>query len=752
MKVLSRSERQRHLLGAAKSYQLLNYSVIPVHGNADKNRSKVAAVSWKLYQRRPASLNEIKTWFTQHQFQGLAIVTGRVSGLVVLDFDDADLAREFANRYPELTRTRTVQTANRQLPHYYYHLPAHLYLGTRRAAGVDLQADGCYVIAPPTVIGEAAYRIVRGGQPQTLTNAKIQQINVFFEALGSTPHQDGMEGGKSPFSPVMIQVNRPVLSLEDAVNLYQLQAVQLGRNNALFKIVLRLRDSGWTQQEVLNHFVSLHVQQTARTGGPQFESPQQRHAEARATIASAYTHPPRRQVKLQQTQKLSLPNRVREFWLQAKQTYLVRVLDGLLLNGIQPNQFLTEKHIGQILKDQVGRHSILKALSATYPDGTPIFTAASESDPSPRPPSHTDVATANAEDSNNQCLLFGVTKSNKNLRGRPPKSYKVPDIELICAQLGLEQTAGDPLNLDDVSSVRKYREAMQRELIKRRPGQYTRKWLAQRLGISIRTLQRYRNDVCLKQRPIYDKKAISWDNLNHVPEENEIAGVFLQDETGKRYPAIRTLTKVLLNRKKQIYLMRQRANYYWHTTTHPLALMSHYDVSKTPENAENRPSHVNLVSSAGEREKTAETTQFYAQRTHTTNEQSAGQRICSESNGTHQAAFQIDKSVIYKRLALQQARTKPKRYYRQPLPDEIKENTARLLYRKIKRRCQEKVGYMSKATARRLTEQYGVHQVQKVIQILTWRDHIENPAGFVVVWLRSQLKRHEVEALVGRVK
>ncbi len=55
---------------------------------------------------------------------------------------------------------------------------------------------------------------------------------------------------------------------------------------------------------------------------------------------------------------------------------------------------------------------------------------------------------------------------------------------------------------------------------------------------------------------------------------------------------------------------------------------------------------------------------------------------------------------------------------------------------------------MSIMTARRLVHQYGVSLVRSLIQVFTWRDNIENYAGFAVVWLRSEAKRAEFEQLV----
>src|SRR4051812_34552791 len=75
------------LLTFAEAYFYLSYSVIPLIGDTDLSRAKVPAIPWTTFQQHRASLNDYAYWFTKSEFGGLGIVTGRISQLVVLDFD-----------------------------------------------------------------------------------------------------------------------------------------------------------------------------------------------------------------------------------------------------------------------------------------------------------------------------------------------------------------------------------------------------------------------------------------------------------------------------------------------------------------------------------------------------------------------------------------------------------------------------------------------------------------------------------------
>ena len=80
------SNLSQTLYTTAETYLSLGYSVIPVWGEADPARPKVAGVEWSRYQRRRPTTAEIHKWFLGDTFGGLAIVTGSISRLAVLDF------------------------------------------------------------------------------------------------------------------------------------------------------------------------------------------------------------------------------------------------------------------------------------------------------------------------------------------------------------------------------------------------------------------------------------------------------------------------------------------------------------------------------------------------------------------------------------------------------------------------------------------------------------------------------------------
>src|SRR5258706_1053792 len=102
------------LLTFAEAYFFLGYSVIPLLGDRDPSRPKIPAIPWAAFQKQRSTPHEYQQWFTKTGFAGLGIVTGRISQLVVLDFDSETLFNRFKAQYPDLLETHTVRSACRQ--------------------------------------------------------------------------------------------------------------------------------------------------------------------------------------------------------------------------------------------------------------------------------------------------------------------------------------------------------------------------------------------------------------------------------------------------------------------------------------------------------------------------------------------------------------------------------------------------------------------------------------------------------------
>jgi hypothetical protein len=137
-------------LDAALRLRALGCSVIPVPPpDARGHDGKVPIIRWAEFQSRIASEEEIRQWFGAEPMN-LAIVTGAVSDLVVVDADSRDGLR-WCTRHLKYTAWQ-VRTSRGF--HLYYRHPRVLVrnrakLETRDGKiAVDVRGDGGYVIGP----------------------------------------------------------------------------------------------------------------------------------------------------------------------------------------------------------------------------------------------------------------------------------------------------------------------------------------------------------------------------------------------------------------------------------------------------------------------------------------------------------------------------------------------------------------------------------------------------------------------------
>jgi len=133
---------------AALRYAELGWSIIPVDGT-----SKQPLVPWRNFIDRRPSIEEIQSWSMRFRGAGIAVITGPVSKIVVLDADGAEGVAE-AERLG-VPKTPTAHTP-RGGAHYYFRLPADLPTTFKNAVKLgeskklDVRGYAGYVVAPFT--------------------------------------------------------------------------------------------------------------------------------------------------------------------------------------------------------------------------------------------------------------------------------------------------------------------------------------------------------------------------------------------------------------------------------------------------------------------------------------------------------------------------------------------------------------------------------------------------------------------------
>jgi hypothetical protein len=167
----------------ALEYLRRGWSVIPV-----RPHDKRPAIRWLEYQHRLASEDEIKDWYQRWPDGNVGIVTGEVSGLVVLDIDpkhdgDSSLA-ELIQEHGPLPHTIEAISGGGGRHVYFAHPGGIVRNKVGLVPGIDLRGDGGCVVAPPSVHASGkCYSWLQGHDPQHTTLAP-SPIWLLREATG----------------------------------------------------------------------------------------------------------------------------------------------------------------------------------------------------------------------------------------------------------------------------------------------------------------------------------------------------------------------------------------------------------------------------------------------------------------------------------------------------------------------------------------------------------------------------------------
>jgi putative DNA primase/helicase len=131
----------RETKAAAVSYHRKGWSPIPT-----KPRSKEPSLAQLApYLSQRASKEELDSW----SWDGIGIVTGPLSGILVLDVDGPEGEAELNKHGHPITPM--ARTARGGLHLYFRHPDVEVRTGIRVAPGLDVKARGGYVVAPPSV-------------------------------------------------------------------------------------------------------------------------------------------------------------------------------------------------------------------------------------------------------------------------------------------------------------------------------------------------------------------------------------------------------------------------------------------------------------------------------------------------------------------------------------------------------------------------------------------------------------------------
>jgi hypothetical protein len=183
---------------------------------------------WRVYQNRRPTEKEFSQWQKKYPACNWAVVTGKVSGIFVLDVDDP--VGEASLRGKHIPATWCVRTGKGM--HYYFEWPGFsVECRTGILPGLDIRGDGGYVVAPGSIHSSGKrYEWVDGLSPADMSEPAEapEWLMALLKKPTSNSHSEKID-------PVKVLAGVP----------------EGKRDSTLFRYACRLRSQGLTKEEAL---------------------------------------------------------------------------------------------------------------------------------------------------------------------------------------------------------------------------------------------------------------------------------------------------------------------------------------------------------------------------------------------------------------------------------------------------------------------------------------------------------------------
>ncbi|MFZ7126961.1 MAG: bifunctional DNA primase/polymerase [Desulfobacterales bacterium] len=166
---------------AAARYLEMGFSIIPV-GHDKKPR-----LAWAPYQETAPTPEAVRKWWKDFPGANIGIVTGPVSGLLVVDADSQEAVEKIESYLPE-TYTTPIASTPRGGRHYYFRHADGFPNRANLFPGCDIRTQGGYVVAPPGSNGNGGFyawlpglsieEVAPAPMPEPLLAALLSFINI----------------------------------------------------------------------------------------------------------------------------------------------------------------------------------------------------------------------------------------------------------------------------------------------------------------------------------------------------------------------------------------------------------------------------------------------------------------------------------------------------------------------------------------------------------------------------------------------
>lgn len=132
---------ENKILSQALNYaEKLGWSIIPV------GKNKRPLIEWKQFQNKRATKEQISDWFNKNPDAGIAVITGNISNIVIVDIDPRHGG---SNENFKDIQTLIAKTGGGGW-HYYFQYEEGIQNHAGLEPGIDVRGEGGYAVLPPS--------------------------------------------------------------------------------------------------------------------------------------------------------------------------------------------------------------------------------------------------------------------------------------------------------------------------------------------------------------------------------------------------------------------------------------------------------------------------------------------------------------------------------------------------------------------------------------------------------------------------
>jgi len=235
----------------ATYYLKTRVSVVPF--KPDKSKSYI---KWGEYRKRYPTHDELKKWFEKWPDAYVAIITGELSRLLVVDCDSQE-AYDWLNEYYLSDTFKTPIAKTPRGYHLYFNHRPGLSNDSEYAKGVDVRTEGGLIIAPPSKNGSSQYKWLSGFEYGKTNIADIPEelYQFFLQKCSSISANSSIstESNTSVFNKESNHINNNIIAKPGPKSLwvdrFSSKIGQGARDETLFHIANTITKGGMAIEE-----------------------------------------------------------------------------------------------------------------------------------------------------------------------------------------------------------------------------------------------------------------------------------------------------------------------------------------------------------------------------------------------------------------------------------------------------------------------------------------------------------------------